>query len=98
MGLIFRVAQHIAASPNRLDIVLTAGRRRELLAQLAHKDVDDLELRLVHAVLMANRSHIYSQEKPDDAHIANVLTEDEARRIASNIAKLPILLGKEGQE
>src|SRR5262245_64263705 len=30
----------------------------------------------------------YSRHKPDDAQIAGGLTEDEARRIASNIAKL----------
>jgi hypothetical protein len=30
---------------------------------------------------------------PDDAHMAKVLTEDAARRIASNIVKLPVLLG-----
>jgi hypothetical protein len=30
-----------------------------------------------------------SRENPNDAHMAKVLTEDEARRVASNIAKLP---------
>jgi hypothetical protein len=39
-------------------------------------------------------AYVYSRENPNDAHIAGVLTEDEAKRIASNIAKLPDLLGK----
>jgi hypothetical protein len=37
--------------------------------------------------------YVYSRAKPEDARLAKVLTEDEARRIASNIAKLPALLG-----
>ena len=41
-------------------------------------------------------AYVYSRETPADAHIAKVLTEDEARRIASNIAKLPVLLGAAG--
>ena len=39
-------------------------------------------------------AYVYSRENPNDAHMAKVLTEDEARRIASNIAKLTNLLGK----
>ena len=39
-------------------------------------------------------AYVYSRENSSDAHMAKVLTEDEARRIARNIAKLPSLLGK----
>ena len=37
-------------------------------------------------------AYVYSRENASDAQIPNVLTMDEARRIASNIAKLPVLL------
>ena len=39
-------------------------------------------------------AYVYSREKADDAHMGKVLTEDEAPRIAGNIAKLPSLLGE----
>jgi len=37
-------------------------------------------------------AYVYGRETKADADIANVLTLDEARRIASNIAKLPTLI------
>jgi hypothetical protein len=40
-------------------------------------------------------AYVYGRETKADADIANVLTMDEARRIASNIAKLPEPLGKQ---
>jgi hypothetical protein len=41
-------------------------------------------------------AYVYSSENPNDAFMRKVLTLDEARRIASNIAKLPTLLSKAG--
>ena len=41
-------------------------------------------------------AYVYGHADSRDAAIAKSLTRDEARRIASNIAKLPTLLSKEG--
>jgi hypothetical protein len=35
-------------------------------------------------------AYVYGHANPSDAGIANSLTLDEARRLASNIAKLPV--------
>ena len=42
-------------------------------------------------------AYVYYSENDSNAHMAKVLTEDEARRIAANIAKLPGLLGAEAK-
>jgi hypothetical protein len=41
-------------------------------------------------------AYVYGRETRADADIANVLTMDEARRIAAIIAKLPTFLAADG--
>jgi hypothetical protein len=43
-------------------------------------------------------AYVYGHADPRDAGIAKALTLDEARRIASNIAKLPSLLTHGSQD
>ena len=42
----------------------------------------------------ASLAYFYARENDHDAGTADVLTMDEARRMASNFAKLPELLGR----
>src|SRR5262245_25170477 len=57
------LAQYIAAAPHRLYVVLAARSVGEFLAQLADEDVDDFELRLVHAAVEVVEEHLLGERR-----------------------------------
>src|SRR5215216_7152942 len=59
--ILARVAQHIAAPPHRLEIILTLGGVGEFLAQLADEHVNDLLLGLVHAAIEVVEKGFFGQ-------------------------------------
>ena len=57
------IAKHIAAAPNCFDIMLTASRRLQLLAEFTNEDIDDFEFRLVHATIKVIEEHFLGQRR-----------------------------------
>src|SRR5262245_27090267 len=81
-----RLAQHVAAAPHRLDVVLAVAGIRELLAQLADEDVYDLELGLVHAAVEMIEEHLLGQrgalaEREQLQHLVFLAGEVHARAV-----------------
>src|ERR1041384_6325790 len=62
-GRLDRVAQHIAAAPDGLDVMIAAGRLCQFLAQFAPKDVDDLALGLAHPAIEMVEEHLLGQRR-----------------------------------
>src|SRR3546814_19495752 len=60
----FGFAQHVAAAPDGLDVIVAVARHAQLLAELADEDVDDLEFGLVHpAVELVDRKSVVSGKR-----------------------------------
>src|SRR6516164_6888811 len=57
-GIFGRIAEPIASTPNGLDIVFAAGCLRQLFAQFADENIDDLERRLVHPAIEMAEKHL----------------------------------------
>ena len=61
LGSVDRIPQDVPASPHGFDMMIAAGRRRQLLAQLADEHIDDLQFRLVHAAVEMVEEHLLGE-------------------------------------
>jgi hypothetical protein len=84
-----RVAR-IAAGCERTGAVVMADQRRFPAPWRAEKMPGGYVVRDANGQALA---YVYSRATETDAMQAKVLTDDEARRVAANIARLPELLG-----
>src|SRR3546814_6145423 len=57
----FGFAQHVAAAPDGLDVIVAVARHAQLLAELADEDVDDLEFGLVHPAVEVVEEHFLGE-------------------------------------
>src|SRR5882762_2623753 len=83
----YRVAQRVAAAPHGFDVVIAASRLSELLAQLAEKDVDDLELGFVHPAVEVVEKHLLGQRRPfaqAQQFQDGVLLDGQVERLVTN--------------
>jgi len=76
----FRVRTSVVVQARLLDFLFTRPSLQVLRGERALKGT-----RMV--------AYVYFEDEPGRRAAANLMTKDEARRIASNIAKLPDLLG-----
>ena len=63
-SVLARLAQHVAAPPNCLDVILAARSVGELFAQLADENVDDLGFGLVQATIELIEEDFLGQRGP----------------------------------
>src|ERR1041384_4974665 len=87
-----RIAQDVAASPYRLDVMVAAGGLCQLLAQLADEDVDDLHVRFVHPAIEVVEEHLLGQGQA----LAQAEQFEDAVFLVGQVQQLPASSGGAG--
>src|SRR5215469_13391001 len=80
------VPKNVAASPHRLYVMISPARPSELFAQLADKDVDDFEVRSVHAAIEMVAEHILRQ----DSALVQAKQLENAVLLTCHLNRLPV--------